>query len=795
MGDQNNAVVVFVTAVLQQVFADLKQLVFKLRKSERADMTKVVTDHLEDSLQYALSRLKNEGIEFATVTLPRLGKELERLLASPNPEQFGETGFEFLAGAHYPAFLGHLWQLILTQDGYLRPMVYHDVENKIRARAVALVLQVSYLFYKLELPYKREVVLQKLAEYRDVDASLPSPVVDQFDGLPTHNVYSDRKVGAYLFAFDRMEKPPFGDPDPSLLNWGFDTWDEPWFTVLRLSPDHGIAKFAGSAGLEPGDKARYDEFHRSDNAFALGDSSVAYTPLQIERLTRWSTATYSDWVERKVDAARCLLGRLFDCSNGSPTGGPFSAESLVPRHGPGAVATREEPHQKYIFKRMYESVERVWSFVDYFFFSYGHLCDEEPFCDAGTLPGVKVHKSPSTRMAVVPKDSRGPRLIAMEPLELQWLQQGYDGELRRWIEGHALTRGFINFTSQDINRRLATEASVRCHVDTLDLKDASDRVSVRLVQCLFPTRILREILALRSSSCVQPDGREITLNKFCSMGSALCFSLESLVFWALAMAIVNPQYCYFGGKRGKAARATGDMVWVYGDDLIVPSGYYWSIRALFEQLDLRLNDSKCCTAYTPIGAYRESCGVNALFGENVTPIRLKHFDTVDPKVANGTWLAFAAYANAFKAKGFHRVSEYFFSELERKFGPLPYAEPGKLALSRHCRHSGARLVRNIKRLKSRRDSTTQTLQYLIVRPTMQKYKASGPVWAELFRCFMETGKAAKNAATDRIRADGSDSDDSWATLPAWSDCDVSYQPFTYPLKRAVKLVKRWTTIQ
>jgi hypothetical protein len=181
----------------------------------------------------------------------------------------------------------------------------------------------------------------------------------------------------------------------------------------------------------------------------------------------------------------------------------LNPERIVPRHGPGAVATGEKPWEKFRFQRFYPKLDRIFNYSEYFYFNMGHLCDElDSLMAMGDIPEA------TSKIVLVPKDSRGPRLISMEPLELQWIQQGLAREIIKFIENsRSITAGYVNFTDQDVNRDLALDASARrgdySEFITLDLKDASDRVSLWLVKKLFPDHLYACLCACRSGAILE----------------------------------------------------------------------------------------------------------------------------------------------------------------------------------------------------------------------------------------------------------------------------------------------------
>jgi hypothetical protein len=182
------------------------------------------------------------------------------------------------------------------------------------------------------------------------------------------------------------------------------------------------------------------------------------------------------------------------------------------------------------------------------------------------------------------------------------------------LESHRLTKGYVNFTHQEVNRDLALHGSIHEHIATLDLKDASDRVSLALVRRVFAKVpvVLQALEACRTTETQLPDGRLVELKKFAPMGSALCFPVEALIFWAILVSAM----C----KRTRLPLSVvGKRIFVYGDDIIVPVDWAPQCMLALERVGLRVNTAKCCIT----GPFKESCGMDAFKGVCVTPIRFR----------------------------------------------------------------------------------------------------------------------------------------------------------------------------
>jgi len=101
------------------------------------------------------------------------------------------------------------------------------------------------------------------------------------------------------------------------------------------------------------------------------------------------------------------------------------------------------------------------------------------------------------------------------------------------------------------------------------------------------------------------------------MGNALTFPVEAMYFYticvvALTSEIVGPVTLSDVSKASK-------MVFVYGDDIIVPTRYARLVVDYLRKYNLKVSATKCFIE----GNFRESCGVDAFWGTDVTPVYLR----------------------------------------------------------------------------------------------------------------------------------------------------------------------------
>lgn len=206
--------------------------------------------------------------------------------------------------------------------------------------------------------------------------------------------------------------------------------------------------------------------------------------------------------------------------------------NLVPKHGPGATADKIYGNRKFVQTEWPERLEEVFPYKEYALPNARHhkLGDHVHYLEPGEERPVKV--------TLVPKTLKTPRIIAIEPTCMQYMQQALFGSLRDAIEGpdSPSFHRIVGFQDQEPNRRMALEGSLDGRYATIDLKEASDRVHNQLVRAMlhrFP--LVAEAVDATRSRKADVFGKTIRLTKYASMGSALCFPIEAMVFTTVVM--------------------------------------------------------------------------------------------------------------------------------------------------------------------------------------------------------------------------------------------------------------------
>ena len=445
-----------------------------------------------------------------------------------------------------------------------------------------------------------------------------------------------------------------------------------------------------------------------------------------------------------VREAKCLLSDVFAF---------FDPTDIYPRHGPGTVATKQRLWDKYLWSNVSSRITDVYPLDAYFYASLGHFCD-----DLDSVRRIS-DKSHPAKVILVPKDSRGPRLISCEPVDFQWIQQGLGRAIVERVESHPLTRGVVNFTDQTHNRDVALLASRDGRYSTLDLNEASDRVSLALVKLLYPDHVYTYLAACRTSCTLLPNGEILDLAKFAPMGSCLCFPILATVVWAI-LAAAAPDV------------NTRERILVYGDDVIVPTAYAENAIEQLESFGLKINRDKSCTG----GLFRESCGMDAFSGVDVTPVRFRTVWSSHPDP--GVYSSYIAYANACWDRGYFTVYERIVEALHAVYGAIPDKDMQLACPSLSSVESSNRPKRK------RNNKHLQKCEYYVwdIKPVKVRKEIRG--WSRLLRYFAEVGNDRNRSTSTSITGE--------EPVELFNEFELdSFDSGSYTKRRTSMLVRRW----
>nr|UJQ84956.1 MAG: hypothetical protein 3 [Leviviridae sp.] len=335
----------------------------------------------------------------------------------------------------------------------------------------------------------------------------------------------------------------------------------------------------------------------------------------------------------------------------------FTWQDLVPRHGPGSVSDVKTGEDKYTFPNWPRKLDLSFPYESY----AQHREDLHLYVNKSR----SLHE-PAARLAAVPKTQKGPRLISVEPVAHQFLQQA----LLRWTRDSfpRLLRNSVDFKDQSKSQMAALAASVSGTVATVDLSSASDRLSCWVVERLFRGLLEPDLLIAlhacrtRMIEVREKEGKNLfLLRKYAGQGNATTFPVQSIYYFCVAIAAI----LYEEGRspsHNSVKRAT-KLVRVFGDDIIVPSFAVSSLTHLLSHTGLKVNMGKTHAS----GYFRESCGMDAYKGVDVTPLYIRSLSLGESSESLVSWIDVSN--NAYR-KGLWVLSDWMWGQVPERIRKL-----------------------------------------------------------------------------------------------------------------------------
>jgi len=346
-------------------------------------------------------------------------------------------------------------------------------------------------------------------------------------------------------------------------------------------------------------------------------------------------------------------------------------DRVIPKHGPGAVADRLSSNGKYRLRTWTDRLEGVFPASKYLIpnIHFRDELDQVNFLEPGSEMPVRV--------IAVPKTLKTPRIIAVEPACMQYTQQGILRLILESFSRDELLDRIIGFDDQGPNQVMARQGSLDGETATLDLSEASDRVSNELVRRMtsrWPW-FSKALDATRSRRADVEGHGIISLAKYASMGSATCFPIEAMVFTTLI---------FLGIERSlnvtltrKDIEELSGSVRVYGDDLIVPVDHVRSVVYTLEAFGSRVGAAK--SFWT--GKFRESCGKEYFNGNDVSIVRCRQALPSTTADATGV-ISAVALRNLFYEHGYWRTARWLDKKLGKILQYYPIVSPDSPVLGR-----------------------------------------------------------------------------------------------------------------
>jgi hypothetical protein len=348
--------------------------------------------------------------------------------------------------------------------------------------------------------------------------------------------------------------------------------------------------------------------------------------------------------------------------------------NLFPKHGPGATADRLSSNGRWFQQSWTSRLERILPYGEYALpnWSYYDQLEKTEFLEPGQERPVRV--------ITVPKTLKAPRIIAIEPSCMQYMQQGILRSIRDALQRDDFLSRVIGIDDQDPNRVMARKGSLGRGLATLDLSEASDRVSYQHVRLMMRNHphLLEAVDATRSRKADVPGHGVIRLAKYASMGSALCFPVEAMTFLVMCfLGIEETRSTLFSSRR--QMMPFRKQVRIFGDDIIVPVDTVPSVVTNLEAFGHRVNRGKSFWS----GNFRESCGREYFMGHDVSIVKVRQVFPTQRQDASGV-ISLVELRNQLYNAGFWQATRWLDKRIRKLIIFFPNIEPTAPLLGREC---------------------------------------------------------------------------------------------------------------
>ncbi|DAD50265.1 TPA_asm: RNA-directed RNA polymerase [ssRNA phage Gerhypos.4_9] len=630
---------------------NLLHVLHGVRKDIEAAYPELKEGLTKDFVRIALY-CQNRGIGFFTLDLPHLESLLLQGLETGRLMLEGPLSSAVSKRIKVPRLFSGLWLRIFDKDSCLK----HEVD----VTALAMLRQVLVLGKKLEIECPPDRIQATVGAYHDIERRLRRPDLN----------WSGDELG--------VSRTEGGDANRSFFGVGGDLQHDLWSSdESPACQEEGKKKAAGGTNehLNPMNLsiAQAVDLVRAEDYTNL--------PLFGEGNQYESQAADARLLHKIQQVADLVIGAFAPLNPRR-----FSAlmeqrgQGIGFKHGPGAVAERLKNWEKSEFLNWPLKLQGTFPY---------EYCGVTA---AGLLMGRRpLNHEVASRLICVPKTRKSPRLIAAESTSHQWCQQLILTFLFRQCE--KLFKGsFIDFKDQSKSGEMVLLASRDRDLATVDLSDASDRLSCWTVERMFRANssILIALHAARTRYLrdeISKDTGFLSLRKFASQGTATTFPVMSLTMLFIAL----------GATLKDDENVTWQTLWkysnqvrVFGDDIILPAHGYDRLLRAMELLQLKVNAAK---SYVH-GHFRESCGVDGYLGYDVTPLKPKRIDGDSPASCQ----AVVDNSNNLYKKGYWNASAAMFGllpeRLRRATRVVGKYDAGSSGLISYCgddeRHLGKR---------------------------------------------------------------------------------------------------------
>lgn len=450
------------------------------------------------------------------------------------------------------------------------------------------------------------------------------------------------------------------------------------------------------------------------------------------------------WLPNRSNPVSRLARFITRCSTSSGLDLSRNNIARYARQGPGAVFDGTTLDDKSWYNTRYRSLERFLP-DDWWFSNHDRHLD----CLSDAQKWESCDQIVA-RLALVPKDWKGPRGVFVSPKEAMFCQLGIDGAFKDWLR-NSMFRSCYDPQSQLPSQEAAWEGSYARYWSTLDLSDASDLIPLRLISYLFHREDYLAIARTRPSRIILPSGEVWKLAMCSPMGDGKTFSVLTTVCIVLTIAAMLHQDGWLAARPpcGDLIASYAEKVRVFGDDIAVDSRYFDAVCKALEEHNLKVNYGKSFSR----GFFRESCGLDAFQGTDVTPLRQKVNLDQDPQLDE-----LVSFYNRIKTRYPHlkATNALVLEIVESLYGPLPFTSNCEMCPFMLQAEAGTLYVQNSRKGIKYRVGPTHRLQVLAYTgrrtetypdPLDDRYRLNTSLWANNYRPSAPNGGAIRPAGS------------------------------------------------
>lgn len=331
----------------------------------------------------------------------------------------------------------------------------------------------------------------------------------------------------------------------------------------------------------------------------LHDEALDRFRLTCDRLEKHSLPDGSHWLIRSVrDEMSCVL-------NPTGLGTELTLHNMCQWGSVGPGKSLGAPYNDFLCK-IFDSPLSTTSYSLYNFYTR-LISGRWSLAEAHRLQRHSIQHVLGSRFTTVPKDDTKRRTICVEPVLNMYFQLGAKEILTELLcKAHLIDVP----KQQDVNKRLAKLGSKTGRFATIDLSDASDSISVRLMQMVLDDYTLANLNKVRCTKGTIDGEDYFDLPMLSTMGNGFTFVLMTTLFSCIIRSVYH--------KLGISPK-NGKNYAVYGDDIICVTEAFDDVIQALNDLGFLPNMAK--TFHD--GPFRESCGGDYLSGHDVRPIFIK----------------------------------------------------------------------------------------------------------------------------------------------------------------------------